>query len=99
MLEVLKNIAPMFLAVIFVYTAAVFVSAGIKKKSDRKIAIIGACAIMLVSFTIWIPCFNDLYEVIGLLGETKQFAMIASIALVLLFAVIATIFNLKREET
>ena len=92
------NIVPMFLAAVFTYTAAAFAGMGLKKKGDRKIAIVGSITILLVSFTIWYPSFNDLYDVLGLLGREKQVAMTISIISVLLGTVIATIFNMKRTE-
>lgn len=99
MLEVLKSLAPMILAVVFVYTASVFASMGIKKKGDRRVAFVGAIAIEAVSFSIWVPCFSDLFNAIGLIEEAKQTAMIIAIILVLFGTVIATVYNLKQIET
>ena len=42
------NIVPMFLAAVFTYTAAAFAGMGLKKKGDRKIAIVGSITILLV---------------------------------------------------
>ena len=97
MLEILKNIAPMFLAVVFTYAAAVFAGAGFQKKSDRKIAFGGAFCILLVSFSIWVPCFNDLYNVIGLVGENKKLAMIISLGGVIIGYMIATFINVRKK--
>ena len=97
MLEILKNIAPMILAVMFTYTAAVFAGAGFQKKGDRKIAFVGAGSILLVSFTIWWPSFNDLFDAVGLLGEDKRAAMIISISCILLGFAIATFINVRKK--
>lgn len=95
----MKSLAPMVLAAIFVFTAANFMSTGIKKKADRKVAFVGAIIIEIVSFTIWIPCFNDLFNAIGLTAATKPTAMIIAVALVLLGTAITTILGLKQKET
>ena len=97
MLEILKNIAPMFLALMFTYTAAVFAGAGFQKKSDRKIAFGSAFCILLISFTIWVPCFDDLYDAIGLVYEAKKIAMILSIVGVIVGCMIATFINVKKK--
>jgi len=97
-LEIFKNVVPMLLASMFVFTAAHFVSTGIKKKTDRRVAFIGALFIELVSFTIWIPCFSDLYNAMGLIEEAKKMAMIFSIVAVLIGTIIAMIFCLKQKE-
>ena len=97
MLEVLRILISMFLAAFFVYTAAMVASMGIKKKENRKMALIGAILIELVSFTIWVPSLNDLFNVVGL--ENKIVAMIVSIIFILVATVVVTIFNIKREET
>ena len=98
MLEVFNNIVPMFLAAVFTYTATTFAGMGIKKKGDRKIAIVASLVILMISFTIWYPSFNGLYDVLGLLGKEKQVAMTISIISVLVGTVIATIFNVKHTE-
>lgn len=97
MLDVLKCLIPMVLAVIFLLTAAMFLSLGIKKKEERKVTIIGAIFIELVSFSIWIPNLSELFNIFGLAENVKQILMIIAIAMILLGTAVAVVFNLKQE--
>lgn len=98
-LDVFKCLIPMVLAAIFVLTAAMFFSMGIKgkEKEERKVTIIGAIFIELISFTIWLPCLNDLFDIMSLAEDTKNVLFAASTALILLCTAIAVAFNLKQK--
>lgn len=96
-LDVFKCLIPMVLAVIFVLTAAMFFSMGIKDKENRKVAIIGAIFIELISFTIWIPSLNDLFNIMALAEEVKQILFVVTTVIILLATAIATVFNLKQK--
>ena len=87
----------MVLAAIFSLSAAVFFSLGIRKKEDRKVTVIGAIFIELISFTVWLPSLNDLFNIIGFAENIKTILLMASIALILLGTVVAIAFNLKQE--
>lgn len=97
MLDVFSCLIPMVLAVIFSLTAAMFFSMGIKRKEDRKVTVIGAIMIELVSFTVWLPSLNDLFNLIGFAESTKLVLMAVCIVLILLATAIAVVFNLKQE--
>ena len=97
MLDVLKCLVPMVLAAIFVLTAAMFFSMGIKERENRKVTIIGAIFIELVSFTIWIPNLNDLFNIMALTEDVKQTLLIAATGVILLATAIAVVFNLKQK--
>lgn len=97
MLDVFSCLIPMFLAAIFVFTAAVFFSMGIKRKEERTIVIFGAIFIEFISFTIWIPSLNDLLNLMSLAEDTKQVLFIVAIALILIYTAVAIVFNLKQE--
>ena len=96
-LDVFKCLIPMVLAAIFVLTAAMFFSMGIKEKEERKVTIIGAIFIELISFTIWLPCLDDLFNIMSLAEDTKQVLFAIATVLILLCTAIAVAFNLKQE--
>lgn len=96
-LDVFNCLIPMVLAVIFVLTAAVFFSTGIKDKKNRKVAIIGATVIELISFTIWLPCLNDLFNIMLLAENTKSMLFAVATVLILIVTAIAVVFILKQE--
>ena len=97
MLDVFKCLIPMVLAAIFVLTAAMFFSMGIKDKENRKVTVIGAVFIELVSFTIWLPCLNDLFNIMALTEDVKQILFVVATAVILLATAIAVVFNLKQK--
>lgn len=97
MLDVFKCLIPMVLAAIFSFTAAVFFSLGIRKKEDRKATVIGAIFIELISFTVWLPSLNDLFNIFGFAENIKTILFMASIALILIGTAVAIVFNLKQE--
>ena len=96
-LDVFKCLIPMVLAAIFSFTAAVFFSLGIRKKEDRKATVIGAIFIELISFTVWLPSLNDLFNILGFAENIKTILFMASIALILIGTAVAIVFNLKQE--
>lgn len=98
-MEVLKSLLPMVLAVIFVWCAAIFAAMAIKQKKNRLVGGIGALMIELVSFTIWIPSLNDLFDQIALLPQTRSVAMLIAIVVILCGTTIATIWEVKKKET
>ena len=97
MLDVFKCLVPMVLAVIFVWSAAIFFSIGIKEKEYRKVTIIGTIVIELISFTIWIPSLNDLFSIIGLAENVKQILICVSIVLILLATAVTVLFEMKQK--
>lgn len=97
MLDVFECLIPMVLAAIFVWTAAMFFGLGIRDKADRKVTIIGAIFIELISFTIWIPNLNELFNIIGFAESVKQILMIVAIVLILLATAIAILFEMKQK--
>ena len=97
MLDVLKCLIPMVLAVIFVLTAAMFFGMGLKEKENRKVTIIGAIFIELISFTIWLPCLDDLFNIMALTEDVKRTLFAVATAVILLATVIAVVFNLKQK--
>ncbi len=97
MLDVFKCLIPMVLAAIFVLTAAMFFSMGIREKESRKITVIGAIFIELISFTIWIPSLNDLFNIMALAEDVKQNLFVVATLIILLATAIATAFNLKQK--
>ena len=99
MLEVVKAIHPMILAGVFSATAAMFAAMAVKKEHDWKIGIIGAVVIEAVSFTIWLPCLNDLFNIFGMVENTKNIALLISIGVILLGTAAVAIFEVKRKET
>ena len=95
MLDVFKCLVPMVLAAIFVLTAAMFFSMGIKE--NRKVTIIASIFIELISFTIWLPCLNDLFNIMSLAENVKHIMFAVATALILLATAIAIVFNLKQK--
>ena len=98
-MEVFNAFAPMILAVVFVYTAATFASEGIRRKDTRKISIIGAIIIELISFTIWIPSLNDIFMMVRLEEVAYINAMIFCIVTILIVTIILTLLMAKKEKT
>ena len=99
MLEVFKEIIPMFLAAVFVYSAAAIVSIGIKEKGSLKVAIIGAIFIELISFTIWIPSLNGVFSFIGIVEPAKTIALCISILIIVLGTIIIARSMIKKTKT
>lgn len=97
MLDVFKCLIPMVLAAIFVYTAAMFFGLGIKVKEERTIVIFGAIFIEFISFTIWIPCLNDLFNLMSLAEDTKQILFIVATVIILIYTAVAVRFELKQK--
>lgn len=97
MLDVFKCLVPMVLAAIFVLTAAMFFSMGIKEKENRKVTIIASIFIELISFSIWLPCLNDLFNIMSLAENVKHIMFAVATALILLATAIAIVFNLKQK--
>ena len=96
-LDVFECLIPMVLAAIFVWTAVMFFGIGMKQKEDRKVTMIGAILIELVSFTIWIPNLSELFSIIGFAENVKQILMAISIALILLATAVAILFEMKQK--
>ena len=99
MLEVVKAILPMILACVFSATAGMFAAMAVKKEHDWKIGIIGAVVIEAVSFTIWLPCLNDLFNVLGMVADAKNIAFLIATGVILLGTAAVTIFEVRHKET
>ena len=69
----------------------------IKEKENRKVTIIASIFIELISFSIWLPCLNDLFNIMSLAENVKHIMFAVATALILLATAIAIVFNLKQK--
>lgn len=99
LLEVLKSIFPMFMALLFIWCAGIFGALAITNKKERKVGLVGALLIELVSFTIWIPCLNDLFDALALLPQTRTIVMVVAIVAILSGTVAVAIWEARKTKT
>lgn len=97
MLEVLKEIIPMILAATFVYSAATIAGMGFKDKESKKVAIISAIIIELISFTIWIPSLNGIFTIIGMKDPVTTIAISISILIIVIVTFVLSKCVIKNK--
>ena len=87
----------MFLAMVFVLTAAMLLAMSIRKKEERLLLSVGALLTDLVSLTIWLPCLSEICTILKVREITRIIIYTIAILVIVIVSIVSTIIFVKKK--
>lgn len=96
-MELIKNIIPMFLAAIFILTAAMLLAMGVRKKGKRLLFSVAAFLTELVALSIWLPCLLEICNILKVREVVRIIVLTVATFVVLIASIVATVICVKKK--
>lgn len=96
-MELIKNIIPMFLAAIFILTAAMLLAMGVRKKKNRLLFSVAAFLTELVALSIWLPCLLEICNILKVREVVRIIVLTVAAFVVLIASIVSTVICVKKE--
>lgn len=96
-MELIKNIIPMFLAAIFILTAAMLLAMGVRKKGKRLLFSVAAFLTELVALSIWLPCLLEICNILKVREVVRIIVLTVAAFVVLIASIVATVICVKKK--
>ena len=96
-MELIKNIIPMFLAAIFILTAAMLLAMGVRKKGKRLLFSVAAFLTELVALSIWLPCLLEICNILKVREVVRIIVLTVAAFVVLIASIVSTVICVKKE--
>lgn len=96
-MELIKNVIPMFLAAIFILTAAMLLAMGVRQKENRLLLAVAAFLTELVALSIWLSCLLEICTILKVREVVRVIVLIVAAFVVLTASIVATVICVKKK--